>query len=92
VEKSRYIADSVKADLVDCMVFIGGPRQVGKTTFALSLLEKHQNESSSAYLSWDVLADREAIMAVPVCVFPPPCPQRDTIPTACLPLLCPPCP
>jgi len=61
--KSRYIKDSVAADLADRMVFIGGPRQVGKTTFALSLLRKDQDESSPAYLNWDVLADREDILA-----------------------------
>ena len=59
----RYIKDSVEADLADRMVFVGGPRQVGKTTFALSLLEESQDESSSAYLNWDILADREDIIA-----------------------------
>ena len=33
----RYLAPSVTADLAARMVFVGGPRQVGKTTFALSL-------------------------------------------------------
>ena len=58
----RYIADSVTADLADRMVFVGGPRQVGKTTFALSLLPQGSDESSPAYLNWDYLADREAIL------------------------------
>ena len=58
----RYIADSVTADLADRMVFVGGPRQVGKTTFALSLLPRGRDESSPAYLNWDYLADREAIL------------------------------
>ena len=58
----RYIADSVTADLADRMVFVGGPRQVGKTTFALSLLPRGNDESSPAYLNWDYLADREAIL------------------------------
>jgi predicted AAA+ superfamily ATPase len=61
--KHRYILESVEADLKDKMVFIGGPRQVGKTTFALVLLDGDQSESSPAYLNWDVLADRENIMA-----------------------------
>jgi len=61
--KSRYIKDSVEADLADRMVFVGGPRQVGKTTFALCLLGKNRNESSPAYLNWDVLADRDDIIA-----------------------------
>ncbi len=61
--KPRYIREHVELDLAEKMVFVGGPRQVGKTTFALSLLGKHQDESSPAYLSWDVLADREEILA-----------------------------
>lgn len=60
---TRYIKNSVEADLADRMVFIGGPRQVGKTTFALALLGGKQNESSPAYLNWDVLADRDDIIA-----------------------------
>ena len=59
----RYIKDSLEADLANRMVFIGGPRQVGKTTLALSLLDRSQDESSPAYLNWDVLADREDILA-----------------------------
>ncbi|MFN0063752.1 MAG: ATP-binding protein [Myxococcaceae bacterium] len=35
------------------MVFIAGPRQVGKTTLALSLLGQGATESNPAYLSWD---------------------------------------
>jgi len=31
---TRYLRKSVKEDLKDRMVFIGGPRQVGKTNFA----------------------------------------------------------
>lgn len=61
--KSRYIRESAEADLVERMVFVGGPRQVGKTTFALSLLGEGQDESSPACLNWDVLADREDIIA-----------------------------
>lgn len=35
------------------MVFVGGPRQVGKTTFALGFLEKGADETHQAYLNWD---------------------------------------
>lgn len=49
----RYLADSIRADLREKMVFLGGPRQVGKTTLALSLIEG-ADESHPAYLSWDV--------------------------------------
>ena len=59
----RYIRDHIEADLANRMVFIGGPRQVGKTTLALSLLGPCSNESSPAYLNWDVLSDREDILA-----------------------------
>ena len=61
--KPRYLRESVEADLGDKMVFVGGPRQVGKTTFALSMLGEDHDESSPAYLSWDALADREDILA-----------------------------
>ncbi len=43
------------------MVLVVGPRQVGKTTLAISLLGHGQDESSPGHLSWDVLADREDI-------------------------------
>jgi predicted AAA+ superfamily ATPase len=42
------------------MVFLGGPRQVGKTTFSQSLLKNgHQN---SAYFNWDSAEHREIIL------------------------------
>ena len=59
----RYLTPAVTADLAERMVFVGGPRQVGKTTFALSLLGAGSDESSPACLNWDHLADREAILA-----------------------------
>lgn len=43
------------------MVFIGGPRQVGKTTLALQYL-KSPAEKNPAYLNWDRLSDRKAIL------------------------------
>ena len=61
--RPRYVKNNIEADLADRMVFIGGPRQVGKTTLALSLLDPDQDESSPACLNWDVLADRENILA-----------------------------
>jgi predicted AAA+ superfamily ATPase len=53
----RYITNQVSEDLKDKMVFVGGPRQVGKTTLALSLLD-----DEAGYLSWDDLQDRERIL------------------------------
>ena len=58
----RYLAAAAAADLAARMVFVGGPRQVGKTTFALSLLGAGSDESSPAYLNWDHLPDRQAIL------------------------------
>ncbi len=43
------------------MVFVGGPRQVGKTTFALGLLGEDADETHPAYLNWDSVADRTTL-------------------------------
>lgn len=40
------------------MVFVGGPRQVGKTTLAKHILGK----SERGYLNWDISEDREQIL------------------------------
>ena len=61
--KARYLKRYVTADIAEKMVFVGGPRQVGKTTFALSMLPGNQDESSPAYLNWDAVEDRENILA-----------------------------
>lgn len=59
----RYLYASIRSDLSQKMVFVGGPRQVGKTTFALSLLGAPlEAESHPAYLTWDALADRERLL------------------------------
>ena len=42
----------VREDLSQKMVFIGGPRQVGKTTFSLSFLAS-PSEKHPAYINWD---------------------------------------
>ena len=57
----RYIKKSVEEDLENKMVFVGGPRQVGKTTFSLTFLSS-PSEKHPAYLSWDDLADRSALL------------------------------
>ena len=54
---TRYLHKQVALDLKKKMVFISGPRQVGKTTLAKSILN---NEAS--YLNWDIPAHREAIL------------------------------
>jgi predicted AAA+ superfamily ATPase len=55
----RYILDGVAADLRKKMVFIGGPRQVGKTTLAKHVLETMY--PGGRYLNWDYDEDRQAI-------------------------------
>ena len=48
-------------DLKLKMVFIGGPRQVGKKTLALSYLSD-SNTRSLAYLNWDDISDRSKLL------------------------------
>lgn len=43
------------------MVFLAGPRQVGKTTIARHILE----QEAGIYLNWDILKDRELILSGP---------------------------
>ncbi|MCK6553155.1 ATP-binding protein [Candidatus Binatia bacterium] len=49
----RYLEPAVIAALGRKMVFIGGPRQVGKTTLALSLVGEGADETHPAYFNWD---------------------------------------
>jgi uncharacterized protein len=68
-EKPRYIHDCVSKDLDKKMVFVAGPRQVGKTTFARKLLS-----DDKGYLNWDIPPHRDAILRreyppVPLIVF-----------------------
>lgn len=58
----RYLEKVVKADLKEKMVFLGGPRQVGKTTFSQSLLAKYK-DGDSAYFNWDSAPDRKIILS-----------------------------
>lgn len=61
----RYIKTNIINDLHNKMVFIGGPRQVGKTTFAKNLLESwpESKESARRYFNWDDDEDREKLLA-----------------------------
>lgn len=59
---NRYLEDPVKKDLKRKMVFIGGPRQTGKTSLAKHLLKNANQELTKRYLNWDSLEDREKIM------------------------------
>lgn len=57
----RYLKNPVAKDLKDKMVFIGGPRQVGKTTFALTFLPE-PTEKHPAYLNWDNITTRSSLL------------------------------
>lgn len=56
----RYITEHILKDLKKKMVFIGGPRQVGKTTLAKALLSG--NFPDGRYLNWDYDEDRQDIL------------------------------
>ncbi len=51
--RRRYLEPVVCSVLPRKMAFIGGPRQVGKTTLALSLVGKEADETHPAYFNWD---------------------------------------
>jgi predicted AAA+ superfamily ATPase len=53
----RYLVPQVRRDLPRKMVFVAGPRQVGKTTLARGL-----PGARAGYLSWDVPSDRDRIL------------------------------
>jgi predicted AAA+ superfamily ATPase len=55
--RPRYLEPQVRRDLARKMVFVSGPRQVGKTTLARRLVGR-----SAGYLNWDVPLDREKIL------------------------------
>jgi uncharacterized protein len=52
------------------MVFLGGPRQVGKTTLSLMVLGENADKSHPAYLNWDINSKRKMIL-------------NQTVPAAC---------
>lgn len=56
----RYLEEYILEDLKDKMVFISGPRQIGKTTLARQIGDKFFKDSYT-YLNWDSREDRAAI-------------------------------
>jgi len=56
----RYITSHILDDLKRKMVFVGGPRQVGKTTLAKAILTS--NYPDGRYLNWDFDEDRQDIL------------------------------
>ena len=57
----RIYRSLIIKDLEKKMVFVGGPRQVGKTTLALSLI-KNYKDGNPAYLNWDNEISKKAIL------------------------------
>ena len=55
--RPRYLSAALRGDLARKMVFVAGPRQVGKTTLALGL-----PGARAAYLNWDIARDRDRIL------------------------------
>lgn len=53
----RYLTPQIEQDLLRKMVFVAGPRQVGKTTLALGL-----PGAEIGYLNWDAPEHRERIL------------------------------
>lgn len=60
MDRARYLEEPIRADLADKMLFLAGPRQVGKTTLARRILE---SAGAGTYLSWDNREDRKEIRA-----------------------------
>jgi predicted AAA+ superfamily ATPase len=58
---TRTISAYITEDLKKKMVFLGGPRQVGKTTLAQSLIPNFK-EGHKAYLNWDSKPHRDNIL------------------------------
>lgn len=56
----RYIYDHLIEDLQRKMVFVGGPRQVGKTTLARAVIDRFG--APARYFNWDSDEDRRAIL------------------------------
>jgi len=55
----RYLYKTIHADLKEKMVFLSGPRQVGKTTLAKTFLKNKKD----SYFNWDNREDRQKILA-----------------------------
>jgi hypothetical protein len=62
IERTLYRSVWEELSAEKAMVFIAGPRQVGKTTFAESIARSFRNH---AFINWDVLGDRARILKDP---------------------------
>jgi predicted AAA+ superfamily ATPase len=61
MKEFRYLQSHIVKAIQKKMVFIGGPRLVGKTTLALEFL-KPKTASNPAYLNWDRTTDKIKIL------------------------------
>lgn len=57
----RHLQIHIESDLEEKMVFLGGPRQVGKTTLAFHLL-RTEDPRHPAYLNWDAPQIQRALL------------------------------
>ncbi len=57
----RYLEEHILRDLEDQMVFLGGARQVGKTTLSLNLLGSNDPEHP-AYHNWDEINIKQRLI------------------------------
>lgn len=58
----RYIESHILSDLKKKMVFLGGPRQCGKTTLAKTILGACQSKGGGKYFNWDLDDDRRDLL------------------------------
>lgn len=58
----RYLLKDIKQILERKMAFIGGPRQVGKTTLSLSLIQPASIKNPQ-YFNWDDFEDQKSILS-----------------------------
>ncbi len=61
MKKSRYLHPHVSQALQSRMAFVGGPRQVGKTTLSLQFLTP-DSVKNPAYINWDDIQDQKRIL------------------------------
>jgi predicted AAA+ superfamily ATPase len=55
----RYLKEPIEKDLSEKMVFLSGPRQVGKTTLAKTFLTRPED----CYFNWDNRNDRKKVLS-----------------------------
>lgn len=61
MKKQRYLSNHIKEVLQKKMIFVGGARQVGKTTLALQFLNPSSIQNPG-YLNWDRNSDKILIL------------------------------